>query len=286
MPRTSPPLSEAEAPGSTIGSYRLLDRIGEGGCGVVFLAEQLRPFRRFAAVKILKPGPDSDGVIQRFEAERQALALLTHPNIAGIYDAGQTISGRPYFVMELVEGDAITAFADAHTLPLPIRLDLFLQVCRAMEYMHHAGIIHRDLKPSNILVSEQGGEPIVKIIDFGIAKATGGQRLTDHSVHTVAHQFLGTPAYVSPEQAGSNSASVDHRSDVYSLGALLYELLTGVPPFDPISLRQAPLERGRLMVLSYYSAATTSNYRDCPERKGVRKGSVNGIVILRRKQPR
>jgi len=221
----------AEEPGSRIGRYKLLEKIGEGGCGVVYLAEQTEPLRRKVALKIIKLGMDTKVVVARFEAERQALALMDHPNIARVLDAGATETGRPYFVMELVQGRKITQYCDAHRVSIRQRLDLFMQVCRAVQHAHQKGIIHRDLKPSNILVNGNDDATVPKVIDFGIAKATEG-RLTDDTVFTELHQFIGTPAYVSPEQADLGSVDIDTRSDIYSLGVLLYELLTGETPFD------------------------------------------------------
>ncbi len=228
-----------EAPGSRIGPYKLLQRIGEGGFGAVFMAEQLQPLRRRVALKIIKLGMDTRQVIARFEAERQALALMDHPHIATVLDAGATESGRPYFVMEYVKGDPITAFADAHKLSVRERLELFAQVCAAVQHAHMKGVIHRDLKPRNVLVSMTDGRPLAKVIDFGIAKATGA-RLTDMTLFTEHHQLIGTPEYMSPEQA-QGLPDIDTRTDVYSLGVLLYELLTGATPFDAKRLRSAAL---------------------------------------------
>src|ERR1043166_954960 len=220
-----------EKPGDHIGRYKLLQKIGEGGCGVVYMAEQEEPVRRRVALKIIKLGMDTRNVIARFEAERQALAMMEHPNIAKVHDAGATQTGRPYFVMELVRGVKITTYCDEQKLSTRERLDLFIQVCQAVQHAHQKGIIHRDLKPSNILVTEQDGAPVPKIIDFGIAKATTDQRLTDKTLFTAFEQFIGTPAYMSPEQAGLGGLDIDTRTDIYSLGVLLYELLTGRTPF-------------------------------------------------------
>lgn len=220
-----------EEPGSMIGRYKLLERIGEGGFGVVYMAEQEKPVRRRVALKIIKLGMDTRQVIARFEQERQALAIMDHPNIAKVLDGGATETGRPYFVMELVKGVPITNYCDANGLTPHQRLELFVSVCRAVQHAHQKGIIHRDIKPSNVLVTRHDEKPVVKVIDFGIAKATGGQ-LTDKTLFTEFRQLIGTPAYMSPEQAGLSDLDIDTRTDIYSLGVLLYELLTGTTPFD------------------------------------------------------
>jgi serine/threonine protein kinase len=224
-----------EGPGSSIGRYRLQERIGEGGFGMIYRAEQDEPVRRMVALKIIKLGMDTRAVIARFEAERQALAMMDHPNIARVLDAGATETGRPYFVMELVHGVPITTFCNERRLPLHERLDLFLQVCRGVHHAHQKGIIHRDLKPSNILIMQADDRPVAKVIDFGIAKATH-EPLTEKTLVTRFHMFLGTPAYMSPEQVGLGGIDVDTRSDIFSLGALLYELLADSPALDTQAL--------------------------------------------------
>lgn len=227
--------------GKTVGPYKLLQRIGEGGCGVVYLAEQEKPVRRQVALKVIKLGMDTKNVIARFNAERQALAMMDHPNIARVLEAGAMETGRPYFVMELVRGTKITEWADTNNCDLRQRLDLFVQVCLAVQHAHQKGIIHRDIKPSNILVTLHDGVPVPKVIDFGIAKATGEDRLTELTVFTAYEQFIGTPAYMSPEQAELGALDIDTRTDIYSLGVLLYELMTGRQPFDQKELLQAGL---------------------------------------------
>jgi hypothetical protein len=217
--------------GSWIGLYKLVQWLGEGGGGVVYLAEQEEPVQRQVALKIIKLGMDTRRVIARFEAERQVLALMNHPNIAHVLDAGATETGRPFFVMELVHGIRITHYCEQNHVPLRQRLELFQQVCLAIQHAHQKGVIHRDIKPSNILITIRDGVPVPKIIDFGIAKATTG-RLSERTVYTGAGQMIGTPAYMSPEQVQGSGMDVDTRSDIYSLGVVLYELLTSRPPFD------------------------------------------------------
>lgn len=229
-----------------IDNYRLIQELGEGGCGTVYLAEQIAPIRREVAIKIIKLGMDTKAVVARFEAERQALALMDHPHIAKVLDAGATQQGRPYFVMEVVRGVKITEYCDQCRLTIQERLDLFSQLCQAIQHAHSKGVIHRDIKPSNVLVTLSDGLPSVKVIDFGIAKAMHG-RLTDQTVHTLGEQFIGTPAYVSPEQI-QRAGAISAASDVYSLGALLYELLTGRTPFDSAELIQASFEEARARI--------------------------------------
>ena len=292
----------AEGPGSVIGPYKLLEQIGEGGMGVVFMAEQTQPIERKVALKIIKPGMDTKQVIARFEAERQALAMMDHPNIAKVLDAGTTgqtesgrwsvvsgqpdkevvggqgsvvsnlapgqwpegdsdssslspdhrplttaPAGRPYFVMELVRGVPLTEFCDQHKLTIRERLELFINVCQAVQHAHQKGIIHRDLKPTNVLVTLHDTKPVVKVIDFGVAKATG-QKLTEKTLFTGLTQMIGTPLYMSPEQAEMSGLDVDTRSDIYSLGVLLYELLTGTTPFDSQRLKAAPFDELRRII--------------------------------------
>jgi serine/threonine protein kinase len=234
--------------GDQIGRYKLFQQIGEGGCGVVYMAEQQEPVKRSVALKVIKPGMDTKQVLARFEAERQALALMDHPNIAKVLDAGATESGRPYFVMELIRGVPITHFCDQNKLPTQKRLELFIQVCQAIQHAHQKGIIHRDIKPTNVLVADHDGVAVPKIIDFGIAKATSDQKLTDKTVFTALEQFLGTPAYMSPEQAKLSGLDIDTRSDIYSLGVLLYELLIGKTPFDAKKLREAGFDEIRRII--------------------------------------
>jgi serine/threonine protein kinase/WD40 repeat protein len=236
-----------QRPGTVIGPYKLLEQIGEGGFGVVFMAEQERPIRRKVALKLIKPGMDTRQVIARFEAERQALALMDHPNTAKVLDAGQTSSGRPYFVMDLVKGVPITEYCDQTQLTPRERLELFVPVCQAVQHAHQKGIIHRDIKPSNVLVTLHDGAPVPKIIDFGIAKALG-QQLTDKTLFTGFAQLVGTPLYMSPEQAELSGLDVDTRTDIYSLGVLLYELLTGTTPFDKERLHQADFDQIRRII--------------------------------------
>jgi serine/threonine protein kinase/tetratricopeptide (TPR) repeat protein len=234
----------SENPGDMIGRYKIREKLGEGGCGVVYVAEQTEPVRRKVALKVIKLGMDTRTVIARFDAERQALAMMDHPNIAKVLDAGTTANGRPFFVMELVRGIKITEYCDQNNLDTAERIQLFIQVCHAVQHAHQKGIIHRDIKPSNILVTLHDGTPVPKVIDFGIAKAVEG-RLTDQTIYTQLYEFIGTPAYISPEQAEMSGLDIDTRTDIYSLGVLLYELLTGETPFDSDELVQSGLDQMR-----------------------------------------
>lgn len=265
--------------GSTIGPYKLRELLGEGGMGLVFVAEQEKPVRRKVALKIIKPGMDSREVISRFETERQALALMDHTNIAKVLDAGTTDNGNPFFVMELVKGTPITEHCNKHKLGTRERLKLFLQVCQAVQHAHQKGIIHRDLKPSNILVAMNDTVPTVKVIDFGVAKAIG-QQLTDKTVYTGFNQLVGTPLYMSPEQAGLSNMDIDTRSDIYSLGVLLYEVLTGLTPFDDLMFKRAGFDEMRRMIRE-----------DEPQRPSIRISTINSddlstIAAQRQIEPR
>jgi serine/threonine protein kinase/Tfp pilus assembly protein PilF len=237
----------AETPGTVIGPYKLMEAIGEGGMGVVYVAEQHQPVRRKVALKVIKPGMDTRQVIARFEAERQALAMMDHPNIAKVHDGGATESGRPYFVMELVRGVPITDYCDREHLSIHERLDLFVLVCRAVQHAHQKGVIHRDIKPTNVLITLHDGVPVPKVIDFGVAKATG-QSLTEKTLYTGFAQLVGTPLYMSPEQAELSGLDVDTCSDIYSLGVLLYELLTGTTPFSQETFRTAAFDEMRRII--------------------------------------
>ena len=272
-------VSTDEELGTRIGPYKLLQKIGEGGCGVVYMAEQEMPVRRRVALKIIKLGMDTKNVIARFEAERQALAMMDHPNIARVLDAGATETGRPYFVMELVRGTKITELCDAKNYNMRQRLDLFIQICRAIQHAHQKGIIHRDIKPSNVLVTMHDGVPVPKVIDFGIAKATGGERLTDKTVFTAYEQFIGTPAYMSPEQAEMSGLDIDTRSDIYSLGVLLYELLTGKTPFDQKELLQSGLDEMRRTLRE------REPHRPSTKLDGLRAEELTQTAVHRRVEP-
>src|SRR6266852_6101272 len=238
LPDAAEPASSGEAPGTVIGPYKLLQQIGEGGMGTVFMAEQTKPVQRKVALKVIKPGMDSGQVIARFEAERQALALMDHQNIAKVLDAGATESGRPYFVMELVHGVPITKYCDDNHLTPRERLELFVPVCQAIQHAHQKGIIHRDIKPSNVMITLYDGKPVPKVIDFGVAKATE-QKLTERTLFTQYGTMVGTLEYMSPEQAEMSALGVDTRSDIYSLGVLLYELLTGSTPLTHQRMKEA-----------------------------------------------
>jgi serine/threonine protein kinase/tetratricopeptide (TPR) repeat protein len=281
-----------ERPGTVIGPYKLMEQIGEGGMGLVFVAEQTHPVRRKVALKVIKPGMDTRHVVARFEAERQALALMDHPNIAKVLDGGET-AGRPYFVMELVKGVPITQFCDDNRLTSRERLQLFVPVCEAVQHAHQKGIIHRDLKPSNVLVASHDGRPVVRVIDFGVAKAVG-QRLTEKTVYTGVVQMIGTPLYMSPEQAGMSSLDVDTRSDIYSLGVLLYELLSGTTPFDHERLGAAgydeirriireeepPRPSTRISTLGQAAATVSTNRKSDPRRLSqLLRGELDWIVM-------
>src|SRR5262245_42187386 len=236
-----------ERAGAVIGAYKLMEEIGAGGFGLVFVAEQQAPVRRKVALKVIKPGMDTREVIARFEAERQALAIMDHPNIARVFEGGATPSGRPYFVMELVRGVPITDFCDQNQYSIRERLALFIDVCQAVQHAHQKGIIHRDLKPSNIMVTLHDAKPVVKVIDFGVAKAVG-QQLTEKTLHTRFTQMIGPPQYMSPAQAGMSGLDIDTRTDIYALGVLMYELLTGTTPFDKERLRQAGYDEMRRII--------------------------------------
>ncbi|HTV39805.1 MAG TPA: protein kinase [Candidatus Sulfotelmatobacter sp.] len=283
-----------EAVGQKIGRYKILEKIGEGGCGVVYVAEQTEPVRRRVALKVIKLGMDTKQVVARFEAERQALAMMDHPNIAKVLDAGTTETGRPYFVMELVRGIKLTDYCDQNKMPTKERLDLFIKICQAIQHAHQKGIIHRDIKPSNILVTLHDSVPVPKVIDFGIAKATEG-RLTDATVYTQLHQFIGTPAYMSPEQAEMSGLDIDTRSDIYSLGVLLYELLTSRTPFDAKELMSLGLDLMRQTIrekeplrpstkvatLQHEELSTTAMRRaaEAPKLISMLRGDLDWIVM-------
>ncbi|TWU33365.1 WD40 repeat domain-containing serine/threonine protein kinase [Novipirellula artificiosorum] len=282
-----------EKPGIEVGRYKLIRKIGEGGFGVVYLAEQSHPIQRNVALKIIKPGMDTREVVARFEAERQVLALMDHPNISKVFDGGATSSGRPYFVMELVEGVPLTTYCDESKRSTRQRLELFITVCNAIQHAHQKGVIHRDIKPSNVLVTVQDGEPLVKVIDFGVSKAIF-QQLTEQSGVTQYGQMLGTPQYMSPEQAGASGVDIDTRSDIYSLGVLLYELLTGATPLDPCKLHQNdykevqrlireedPLKPSvRFSILNEQSASLASLRGSVPKKLGsLLRGELDWVIM-------
>lgn len=288
-------IGEHESIGARIGPYRLVQRLGEGGCGIVYLAEQEEPIRRRVALKIIRVGFDSDYAMARFEIERQALALMDHPNIARVLDVGTTASGRPYLAMEMVAGKLITEYCDEARLELEERLQLFIQVCFAVQHAHQKGIIHRDLKPANVMVSQHDGIAVPKVIDFGVAKATAGN-LSPPSGSTTMNRLIGTPSYMSPEQAEGSGLDVDTRSDIYSLGVLLFELLAGFLPWDPESLRKAGANEIRRMPCNWEDAPLPSTLfaslpldvaRDVAVKRGTDRrklinrlrGDLDGIVM-------
>src|SRR5262245_14368360 len=291
-PESGPCAPVIEAGVVLAGRYKLLETIGEGGMGTVWMAQQQEPVKRLVAVKLIKAGMDSAQVVARFEAERQALALMDHPNIARVFDGGTTEQGRPYFVMELVKGVPITTFCDEQRLGLRDRLGLFADVCMAVQHAHQKGVIHRDLKPSNVLVTLHDGRPVVKVIDFGIAKAIGDP-LTEKTLYTGFQQMVGTPLYMSPEQAGQSGLDIDTRTDVYALGVLLYELLTGTTPFDQERLRtvgfdelrriireeEPPRPSTRISTLGQAAATVSDNRKSDPRRLSQRcRGELDWIV--------
>lgn len=284
---------DREQPGSVIGPYRIREQIGEGGMGVVYVAEQEKPLRRKVALKVIKPGMDSKSVLARFDAERNALALMNHPNIAKVLDAGTTDLGHPFFVMELIQGTPITEYCDHEKLSIAQRLELFTQICNAVQHAHQKGVIHRDLKPTNILITEIDGKAVPKVIDFGVVKALGAN-LTDRTIYTNFQSLVGTPLYMSPEQAQLSGVDVDTRSDVYSLGILLYELLTGTTPLDPQELRAAaqdevlrriretdsPRPSNRISSLGATSSQVSEHRGTQPEKLGRQvRGDLDWIVM-------
>ena len=269
--------ASVEGAGTIIGPYKLLEKIGEGGMGTVFMAEQEKPVRRMVALKVIKPGMDTAQVIARFEAERQALAIMDHPHIARVLEAGATDTGRPFFVMELVTGVPITEYCDRNHLTPKERLELFIPVCQAIQHAHQKGIIHRDIKPSNVLVALQDGKLVPKVIDFGVAKAID-QRLTERTLFTEIGQIVGTLEYMSPEQAELGSLDIDTRSDIYSLGVMLYELLTG----------STPLERGKVRNAAYAEILRRIREEEPPKpstRLSESKDSLPSISAQRKMEP-
>src|SRR5262245_27627987 len=283
-----------EAVGAVVaGRYKLLEAIGEGGMGTVWMAAQTEPVKRLVAVKLIKPGMDSRTVLARFEAERQALALMDHPNIARVFDGG-TDRGRPFYVMELVKGVPLTGYCDERRLTVPERLGLFAQVCSAVQHAHTKGVIHRDLKPSNILVTEHDGTPVPKVIDFGLAKALHAtELLTDKTLHTSFGVVVGTPLYMAPEQVGINALDVDTRTDVYALGVILYELLTGTTPLEKHRLKEAvweetrrlireeepPRPSARLSTSNMLASVAASRQIDPKQLPGMVRGELDWIVM-------
>src|SRR5262245_42758657 len=278
MSETIDPPSPAEAPGTAIGPYKLLQRLGEGGMGAVYVAEQQEPVKRRVALKVIKPGMDSAQVLARFAAERQALALMDHSHIAKVLDAGSTQAGRPYVVMELAKGDPITKYCDELHLPLRERLELFVPVCQAIQHAHQKGIIHRDIKPSNVLVCIQDGRPVPKVIDFGVAKALH-QKLAERTMYTEVGAVLGTLEYMSPEQAELSALDIDTRADVYALGVLLYELLTGSTPLDRKRLKQAALTEAMRLIREEEPVRPSTRLTQS-------KDSLSTLATLRRTEPR
>jgi non-specific serine/threonine protein kinase/serine/threonine-protein kinase len=282
LARASSPAHDASGEERRIGPYRLLEKLGEGGMGEVWLAEQTEPVRRRVALKVIKRGMDTEQVVARFSAERQALALMDHPAVAKVFEAGSTPQGRPYFVMEHVRGVPITEHCDRHKLGTRERLALFVQVCEGVQHAHQKAILHRDLKPSNVLVTEQDGRRQPKIIDFGVAKATT-QRLTERTVYTELGVLIGTPEYMSPEQAEMTGEDVDTRTDVYSLGVMLYELLVGALPFESRDLRESGYEEMRRKIREQEprkpsARVTTLSAEHAVESAGRRQTNVPGLV--------
>lgn len=287
---TNPGNGSLEGVGAEFGPYKAIRVLGEGGMGIVYLAEQQKPIRRQVALKVIKAGMDTRDVVRRFESERQALALMDHPAIARVFDAGSTPRGRPYFVMEFVAGTPINIFCDQHTLTTPQRLELFIHVCEGVQHAHQKAIIHRDLKPSNILVSEGDGEPIPRIIDFGIAKAIS-QPLIGETLFTRAGAIVGTPGYMSPEQADSRDGDIDTRTDVYSLGVVLYELLVGALPLDfnrlacdeilrKLREQDTPKPSAKLRSMGAESVTTAQNRgTDAPALARLLSGDLDAIVL-------
>ena len=269
--------SKDEEIGKQIGPYRLIEKIGEGGGGRIYLAEQSTPIRRQVAFKIIKLGMDTKSVIARFEAERQMLAMMEHPHIAKVFNAGATETGRPYFVMELVHGTKVTTYCDENRLDISRRLELFVKICHAIQHAHRKGVIHRDIKPSNILIENRDGVPEPRVIDFGVAKATDGQRLSDDTIFTACEQFIGTPAYMSPEQADLAELDIDIGSDIYSLGVLLYELLTSGTPFDQDELIKSGLSEMRRIVREVEPSRPSVKLSELPREELEKIAQCHGV---------